>query len=30
MLGVHWNVMEDTLVLDICHIAESAKGLEPS
>ena len=30
VLGVHWNIIEDRLVLNINHIAESARTLEPS
>ena len=30
ILGVHWNVIEDKLVVNISHIAESARTLEPS
>ena len=30
VLGVHWNIIEDRLVLNMNHIAESARTLEPS
>ena len=30
VLGVHWNIIEDRLVLNINHIAESARTFEPS